>query len=661
MPSTPPIKVPILGVDLYSKEFKQMTKRAKQMGRAVEGVGRKATGMVTLPLLAAGGASVKFAKDLNQSMANVGTLIPGQTKRLVGMKEAVQDLSVETGVSAMTISQGLYDTISAFGDAEDPINKLTIATKMSKAGLSDVREALGLVSAVTKGYGDTSDAAAQKASDLAFMTVKLGQTTFPDLAASMGKVVPLAATLKVSQEDLFGAMATLTGVTGNAAEVSTQLRSVLGAMIKPSADMTKAAKKLGYESAVAMVEEEGLSGSIQKLGEYTGGSTEKLGKMITRKEGLTAALALLGGQSDTFAQKTKAMGDVAGATDEAFNEMTGGINKDGHAMDQSRQRVEKAAVALGDKLLPVVVKLTDKLVPLIDRIADADEETLEWGIKIAAGAAAVGPLLIGIGKMIQIYPTAAKLTSLWTAKMAASRTATVASTIATTKLNTITMASNQTLKGTVAANNSAALSQRNINRAVRTSNVTLGQSIKQAGRLNSTMSVLAAGAFGWEIGTLIYDNVVGPLQNARAEADQLFEELNMGTKYDSDEGLKKKKQKLQGVIATEKGSWFGSDKQVEWAQTEIRNIDTQLAINKMKRAEDVTNWAAAESASGTSKFDEAALAGAFEKSRSVLEGNINITFDGLPDGVTPNVTRKSGGNVNVKNGGRGAVLPAGGM
>ena len=38
------------------------------------------------------------------------------------------------------------------------------------------------------GYGDTSAAAVAKASDLALLTVRLGQTTFPELAASIGRV-----------------------------------------------------------------------------------------------------------------------------------------------------------------------------------------------------------------------------------------------------------------------------------------------------------------------------------------------------------------------------------------------------------------------------------------------------------------------------------------
>ena len=635
MPTAPPIKVPILGVDLYSKEFKEMTKRAQKMGKAVQSVGRKMSMYVTAPIIAGGVASVKLAKDINESMASVGTLIPGQTKRLLGLKKAVQDLAVETGVSAMTISEGLYETISAFGDAEDPVNKLTIATKMSKAGMSSVKEALGLVSAVTKGYGDTSDAAAQRASDLAFQTVKLGQTTFPDLAASIGKVVPLATTLNVKQEELFGSMATLTGVTGTASEVSTQMASALGAVIKPSSDMTKAAKKLGYESGIAMIKEIGLQESIKKLGEVTGGSEEKLGKLFTRKEGLNAVLTLLGPQADSFNEKIAAMGNVAGSTEQAFKEQTEGINKDGHAWDQTTQRGNRAMVALGDKLLPVVTKLTDRLIPFIDKIASASESELEFGIKAAAAAAAFGPLLIGVGKMIAIYPTAIKFATLYGARLG----------LVTLKTKSATVATKQ-----------AAIQQQIYDGKLKASNMTFKQSVAAMGKVNSALSVLAAGAFGWEVGTLIYNNLVEPLQDAvnlMNKASAISDDLNqMGTGAYSGGALKQQRKTLSAALREEKSSFWVSDNIVKNLETQIGNIDTQLKINEMRAMRKALDTSPSILEGEGGRLDEAALLDAIARNKTESESKIKIEFENLPAGATPKVTRQRGAKVEAE----GAIM-----
>ena len=657
MPSTPPIKVPILGIDKYSKEFKNMTKRAQDMGRTIQGVGRGMSRMVTLPLVAAGVASGKFARDLNESMANVGTLIPGQIERLRNMKSAVMDLAVDTGIAQTDISEGLYETISAFGDLDNPINKLELLSKAARAGRSTVVEALGLVSAVTKGYGDTSDEAAQKVADMSFLTVKLGQTNFPDLAAAMGQVVPLATTLKVKQEQLFGSMSTLTGVTGNASEVSTQLASALGAIIKPSSDMTKTAKKLGYESAVAMIKEIGFAKTIEELGRVTGGSEEKLGKLFTRKEGLNAVLTLLGPQAENFAKKTAAMGKAAGATDEAFKEQTKGINEAGFEMDQGIQRAKKAGVIIGDRLLPVVAKLTEKLIPLADRISKLSDAQLDWGIKIAVGAAALGPLLIGVGKMIALYPSfrlffsgGAGLIKKLTTQMIAASTQTVALGTAQDGLST----------------------------KIAFTNAKLGTSIKKFGALKTAGAVFASFVVGWEVGTVIRKTLVDPLMeavNLSRKAHDILKGIKAagGVKSFTTKSLEQQANTLRAGIQAERealaslnqaamsrgGPMVETTQKLQDLVKALGDVEGQISENKtVAKAreagfEDLGEQRSFFGGQGDAFQFDAALLAAMEQSRE-SEAKVTISFEGLPDSVTPKVTQKKGGKTGVRK--SGAVM-----
>lgn len=403
MASPAPIRIRFLGVDMVAKHFRKLTKQADTFGKAVGSIGKTMSAAFTAPIIGLGVASGKMAMDFNSAMANVGTMIPGEVKRLEDLKDGVMDLSIAVGQKDFNVmAEGLYETISAFGSAVDPMNKLTTAAKMSKAGMSTVKEALSLVSAVTKGYGDTSDDAAKSVSDMSFLTVKLGQTTFPELAAAIGSVVPLATTLNIKQQELFGGFATLTGVTGNASEVATQFKSALGALVTPTTAMTKAAKKLGYASSVAMVQELGFGKTIEKLGEYTGGSVIKLGELITRKEGLNAVLTLLNPQAKNFVEKTAAMGNAAGATDTALKQQTSGINKTGFALDQMMARMKRLAIIIGDKLSPAIMGIMNRLDPFITKMDSLSENQLILGMKIAGVVAAVGPLLVVFGKLVTV-------------------------------------------------------------------------------------------------------------------------------------------------------------------------------------------------------------------------------------------------------------------
>ena len=206
----------------------------------------------TLGAFAAVGAAiyagpVKSSMAFEKQMSNVGTLLDGDVAgRIAELKKSVISISNITGAGTDNLTDGLYQVISAFGDTAESAKLLEIASKAATAGGATTTDSINLLSAVTKGYGDISAEAQQKAADLAFQTVKLGQTSFPELASSVGKVIPLAATLSLKQEDLFGAMATLTGVTGSTAEVTTQLKATMQGFLSPSKDMTASLEKLGY-------------------------------------------------------------------------------------------------------------------------------------------------------------------------------------------------------------------------------------------------------------------------------------------------------------------------------------------------------------------------------------------------------------------------------
>lgn len=206
--------------------------KVSSVGTLAGTVGKTITKTFGVATVAGLTASAKAAGQLNKELANIGTLsVP--TERLKEFKGQIQDIAIATGKNTSDISEGTYQVISAFGDAADTMEKVEINAKAAKAGLATTADSIALTSAVTKAYGDTSASAVQHVADLAFKTVELGQTTFPELAQNMQQVTSLSKQLGVSQEELFASYATLTGVTGNAAEVQTQLKAVYNALLKP--------------------------------------------------------------------------------------------------------------------------------------------------------------------------------------------------------------------------------------------------------------------------------------------------------------------------------------------------------------------------------------------------------------------------------------------
>ncbi len=365
--------------DEANKSISKTDEKAEGLGkRLIGGIGTDvkwggalaaAAGSAAIGL---GTVATKAAMDFEAQMSNVATLLDGDVnKRIEELGDTVKKLSLDTGTSTDLLTDGLYQVISAFGDTADSMGILETASKGAKAGNATVTDSVNLLAAVTKGYGDTSAEAAQKASDLAFLTVKLGQTSFPELASSMGKVIPLASTMKVSQEELFGAMATLTGVTGNTAEVSTQLRATIQGMLQPTTAMSGKIKELGYENGQAMIESLGLQGTLDKLKESVGGNEIAFSELFGSVEAKNAVLALTGAQAENFTEKTNAMKEAVGATDEAFKRQTDNVKSN---FAKLKNTFDVMMISLGERFLPVlnnILKWVDSKMPIIQTILES--------------------------------------------------------------------------------------------------------------------------------------------------------------------------------------------------------------------------------------------------------------------------------------------------
>lgn len=353
------------------KSIANATKQFSGLKIGIAAVGTAAIA-ATAALVGFGADACRSAAEFETQIANVATLLDGTEEQIAQrtgeLSAEILEVSNATGVATGELNDGLYQIISAVGDSEDAIAQTELAAKAAAAGGAETTDAINLLTAVTKGYGDTSGEAFQKASDLSFMTVKLGQTSFPELAASMGKVVPLASALNVSQEELYGSFAALTGVTGSTAEVATQMKAVMSGLMSPSQNMTDALKSLGYENANAALESLGLQGTLEALGGTVNGDTQALAKMFSSVEAQTAILALAGSQADDFTEKTAAMYDAAGATDKAFATQTDTLE---YTIQAIKNLGANFKTSVGQTILPIVKDVAQKILPAIQTGLDS--------------------------------------------------------------------------------------------------------------------------------------------------------------------------------------------------------------------------------------------------------------------------------------------------
>lgn len=370
-------------------------------GKKIESIGNKMT-VISGAIVGVGTASGVMASNFEDDMANLNTLLDDES-HLQGYQDSVKRISNETGKDLSDISAGMYQAVSSLGDEGKKTQDIfEVMAKSAKAGGAETTESVDLISAGMKGYNSVNEQTAQKISDLAFQTQKLGVTTFPEMAKSMQPLFPLSSSLKISYEELFGSMATLTGVTGNTSEVSTQLKAVFANLMKPTEAMSNLMENYGYANGAAMIESEGFSGVLKILQDETGGQADQLAQLFSSTEALTAMTALTGAQFDTFNDKLGQMSDAAGATNSALEKVS---STAGNQVRTSLNELKNTGEELGEtvmgELTPIIDQATEKVHGFTEWFAGLNDEQKTTIVKIAAVVAAIGPMLVVVGKVTQ--------------------------------------------------------------------------------------------------------------------------------------------------------------------------------------------------------------------------------------------------------------------
>ena len=429
---------------------------AKNAGKVIAGAALAAAAAVGT----VGVAAIKAGAEYEEQLANISTLLTGTEAEVAArtkeIGDQILDVSNRTGVAAGDLTDGMYQVISAFGDSADAVSILETAAKSAAAGNATTTDSINLLSAVTKGYGDTSAEAVQKAADLSFATVRLGQTSFPELAGAMGKVIPLAGTLGVEQEQLFGAMSTLTGVTGSTAEVVTQLKATMQGFLSPSKNMTASLEAMGYESGQALLESKGFQGALDALKDSVGGNELAFAGLFSSVEAQTAVLSLAGTQAENFTSKTAEMYQATGAADTAFQRQTDTMK---YTIQEIKNLGANFLTELGTNVLPYVRDLAEAALPkvqsalqtagayVVDTIIPAAKETVAWVTEHSDGLLA---LTGAIGAAVIAYKAAKAALAIYNTVTSVAKILSITSTTATAAQTGATVAQAAATTGAIA-------------------------------------------------------------------------------------------------------------------------------------------------------------------------------------------------------------------
>jgi len=368
-------------------------------------IGKSMTMKVTAPLVGLGVASGKMASDFEFSMTQIETLVGRSAEEVESLKGHVLALSGETGRAPKELADAMFFITSAGLDAEAATKALEASAKAAAIGMGDTVVVADAVTNAMNGYGMSADGAAY-ATDVLVKTVEQGKAAAAELAPQFGNLVPFAAELGISFDQLGAGMAFLTRATGNASRAATGLKGIMSKLIKPSEQGKKELEALGMsaEGLRMAVREKGLLVALNDLKagiEANGGSMSKVFEDV---EGLSAVLQLTGPAAEQAQQVFDELANSTGKLETAFE----GVQKTAkHKMSVAMAGMQASLITLGQQVLPVVIPMIQKLAETIGKLAEWFGDlspTVQRVIVIFGGVvAAVGPLLLVVGTLTNSF------------------------------------------------------------------------------------------------------------------------------------------------------------------------------------------------------------------------------------------------------------------
>jgi len=245
--------------------------------------------------------------EFDKQVRNIGSILVGSGRDFNEFYGLIGELSKESTDSSAALAEAAYQAVSAgIGKTNEEVMKFVkVASQDALTGLADTTTAVDYYSSALNAYGVGVEKI-NLFSNATFSAIKLGKTTFEELAATTSTWLPMAAATKVSFEEMSSAIAAMTTMGTPTAQAATQIRAALVLIQKGAPGLNKALKDQGrsLEEFQVMLKKSpaaggGLINTLEEIRKVAAKAGQTLPEATGRIEAANAILQLTG---DNFAR-----------------------------------------------------------------------------------------------------------------------------------------------------------------------------------------------------------------------------------------------------------------------------------------------------------------------------------------------------------------------
>lgn len=383
------------------KATESLNKRAdglQETGRKTAALGDSLTTKLTLPIVGVGVAATKMALDVDAVFTDMQALAGATAEEVESMRGEVLELAGETGKAPKELADALYFLKSSGLDAESAMEALTVSAKASAAGMGSTVDIADAVSSAMNAYAKSGLSAAE-ATDVLVATAREGKAEPAELAAQMGRLLPISSELGITFQDVGAGLAALSLSGNDAASASTLLSNIMSKLLKPSQQAMELMQGvgIGLDDIRKMIAEKGLLGTLETLRASLGDAG--FTRFLEDAQAVQGGLALTGENVEKNREIFDSLNDSVGATEKAFE--TWGKSA-GAANAKAWGELQAQLVKLGDALIPLTVDVVQFGSAMLDWLVNLPGPAQKALLVFAGLLAVMGPFLSVFGRIQQL-------------------------------------------------------------------------------------------------------------------------------------------------------------------------------------------------------------------------------------------------------------------
>lgn len=375
-------------------------------GEAMQNVGSKISGAgeklmpVTAGVTALGTLAVKTGADFDSAMSKVAAVSGATGDDLQALRDKAREMGSQTKFSASEAAEAMNYMAMAGWKTEDMLSGIEGIMNLAAASGEDLATTSDIVTDALTAFGLTAADSGHFADVLAAASSN-ANTNVSMMGETFKYAAPVAGALGFSVEDTAQAIGLMANAGIKSTQAGTSLRSILTAL-------SGEVKFCGDAIGEVTVQTTNADGSMRDLNDILDDCRTAFSG-LSESEQASAAQALVGknAMSGFLALMNAAPADIS-KLEGAISACDGTSLSMAETMQDNlsgqltilKSQLEELAISFSDILMPAIRSIVSHIQGLVDRLNQLDPQTKETIVKIALAAAALGPLLIVLGKTV---------------------------------------------------------------------------------------------------------------------------------------------------------------------------------------------------------------------------------------------------------------------